>query len=51
MSRAAAESPFLLCARQELVLAVRSRWTQVFAAVFALLALAVASISSERWVA
>jgi Cu-processing system permease protein len=35
-------SPFLLCARQELVLAVRSRWTQVFAAVFAVLALAVA---------
>ena len=31
-----------LCARQELALAVRSRWTQVFAAVFAALALAVA---------
>ena len=35
--------PLLLCARQELVLAVRSRWTQIFAAVFAALALAVAS--------
>ncbi len=35
--------PFLLCARQELLLAVRSRWTQIFAAVFAVLALAVAS--------
>jgi Cu-processing system permease protein len=33
----------LLCARQELALAVRSRWTQVFAAVFAALALAVAA--------
>ena len=32
----------LLVARQELVLAVRSRWTQIFAAVFALLAVAVA---------
>lgn len=32
-----------LCARQELTLAVRSRWTQVFAAVFAALALAVAA--------
>ncbi len=35
-------SPFLLCARQELTLAVRSRWTQVFAAVFAGLSLGVA---------
>jgi Cu-processing system permease protein len=35
--------PFLLCARQELLLAVRSRWTQIFAAVFAALALGVAS--------
>ena len=35
--------PFLLCARQELVLSVRSRWTQIFAAVFALLALGVSS--------
>jgi Cu-processing system permease protein len=34
--------PLLLCARQELLLAVRSRWTQVFAAVFAALALGVA---------
>ena len=31
-----------LCARQELVLAVRSRWLQTFASVFALLAIAVA---------
>lgn len=38
MIRAAA-----LIARQELVLATRSRWTQIFAAVFALLALAVAA--------
>jgi len=36
------ESPFVLCARQELLLAVRSRWTQVFATVFAALSLAVA---------
>ncbi|MEX0880320.1 MAG: ABC transporter permease, partial [Thermoanaerobaculia bacterium] len=36
-------SPLLLCAHQELVLAARSRWTQVFAAVFAALALAVAA--------
>lgn len=35
--------PLLLVARQELVLAVRSRWTQIFALVFAALALAVAS--------
>jgi Cu-processing system permease protein len=32
-----------LCARQELVLAVRSRWTQIFAVVFAALSLAVAA--------
>jgi Cu-processing system permease protein len=38
-----ARHPLLLCARQELTLAVRSRWTQVFAVVFAALALAVAS--------
>jgi Cu-processing system permease protein len=37
------ESPLLLCARQELTLAVRSRWTQIFAVVFAALSLAVAS--------
>ncbi len=37
------ESPLLLCARQELTLAVRSRWMQIFAAVFAGLSLAVAS--------
>jgi Cu-processing system permease protein len=37
------ESPLLLCARQELTLAVRSRWTQIFAAVFAALSLAVAA--------
>ena len=36
-------SPFALCARQELLLAIRSRWTQIFAAVFAALALGVAA--------
>lgn len=36
-------SPALLCARQELLLAARSRWTQIFAAVFGALALAVAA--------
>ncbi len=36
-------SPTWLVARQELLLAARSRWTQIFAAVFALLALAVSS--------
>jgi len=35
-------SPVLLCARQELTLALRSRWTPIFALVFAALALAVA---------
>ena len=35
--------PLLLVARQERVLAVRSRWTQIFAVVFALLALSVAA--------
>jgi Cu-processing system permease protein len=35
--------PLLLVARQERILAVRSRWTQIFAVVFALLALAVAA--------
>ena len=35
--------PLLLIARQERVLAVRSRWTQIFSGVFAALALAVAS--------
>ena len=35
-------SALLLCARQELTLAIRSRWTQIFAIVFALLATAVA---------
>jgi len=34
--------PLLLCARQELLLALRSRWTQTFAIVFAALSLAVA---------
>lgn len=38
-----ARSTVVLCARQELALAVRSRWTQVFAGVFAALALAVAA--------
>ncbi len=37
-----AASPILLVARQEMLLAARSRWTQVFAAVFAALSLAVA---------
>jgi Cu-processing system permease protein len=36
-------SPVVLCARQELLLAARSRWTQIFAAVFGALALAVAA--------
>lgn len=40
MSRGA--SALLLFARQERILAVRSRWTQIFAGVFAALALAVA---------
>jgi Cu-processing system permease protein len=35
--------PLLLVARQELLLAARSRWMQIFAAVFALLALGVAA--------
>ncbi len=40
---ARATSPLLLFAGQELVLALRSRWTQTFAAVFAALALGVAA--------
>ena len=36
------ESPLRLCAAQELTVAVRSRWTQIFAATFAVLALSVA---------
>jgi Cu-processing system permease protein len=36
-------SAVLLCARQELLLAVRSRWLQIFAVVFAALALVVSS--------
>jgi Cu-processing system permease protein len=36
-------SPLLLCSRLELLLAVRSRWTQIFAVVFACLSLAVAA--------
>lgn len=36
------DAPIWLCARYELVLAVRSRWLQIFAVVFAGLALAVA---------
>lgn len=36
-------SPLLLCAGQELLLAARSRWTQIFAVVFAALSLAVAA--------
>ena len=42
MTDVARVSPLRLCARQELVLAMRSRWTQIFAAVFAALSLAVA---------
>lgn len=36
-------SALALCARQELLLALRSRWTQIFAVAFAALALAVAA--------
>jgi len=36
-------SPVLLVARQELLLAARSRWTQIFGAVFAVLALGVSA--------
>ena len=43
MSAERLSSPLLLCARQELVLAARSRWTQSFALVFAALSLAVAA--------
>ena len=43
VSRFQDSSPLLLCARQELRLAVRSRWTQIFAAVFGALSLAVAA--------
>ena len=32
-----------LCARQELTIAIRSRWTQLFAGVFATLALTIAA--------
>jgi Cu-processing system permease protein len=39
---ASSPSPLLLVARQELLLAARSRWMQIFAAVFALLSLGVA---------
>jgi len=39
----AKSSPLLLCSHQELLLAVRSRWIQIFAAVFACLSLAVAA--------
>jgi len=39
----ALSSPLWLCARYELVLAVRSRWLQIFAVVFAGLALAVSA--------
>jgi len=40
---AGSASPVLLCARQELLLAARSRWTQIFAVVFGALSLAVAA--------
>lgn len=39
----ASRSPLLLCAQQELLLLVRSRWVQIFAAVFACLSLTVAA--------
>lgn len=42
MSADVRPSPLRLCARQEFVLAVRSRWTQTFAVVFAALSLGVA---------
>jgi Cu-processing system permease protein len=42
MTAVSATRAVRLCARQELVLAVRSRWTQTFAVAFAVLALAVA---------
>lgn len=42
MTAVSAARAMRLCARQELVLAIRSRWTQTFAAAFAALALAVA---------
>ena len=42
MTRRTPRPAGLLCAHQELVLAMRSRWTQIFAAVFAALSLAVA---------
>jgi Cu-processing system permease protein len=41
--RAATTSPLLLCARQELRLAARSRWTQAFAVLFGFLAFVVAA--------
>ena len=40
--RPGTRAALVLCARQELAVAVRSRWTQIFAAVFGGLALAVA---------
>lgn len=39
----ALRSALITCARQELLLAVRSRWMQIFAGVFAALSLAVAA--------
>jgi Cu-processing system permease protein len=42
MTEVSAFHALVLCARQELVLAFRSRWTQTFAVAFAVLALAVA---------
>lgn len=41
--RVDASSVVWLCAKQERLLAIRSRWTQMFAAVFAVLVLAIAS--------
>ncbi|MEW5981536.1 MAG: ABC transporter permease subunit [Acidobacteriota bacterium] len=42
MTRLSFRRTVALCARQELMLALRSRWTQIFAVVFAALALGVA---------
>lgn len=43
MSADRSMATLLLCARQEMLLASRSRWTQIFSAVFAVLSLSVAS--------
>ena len=43
------DAPIWLCARYELVLAVRSRWLQIFAVVFAGLALAALWLLAKLW--